>query len=66
MIIGALGTSTTYWLTRGRYENFWVGRLKTAFALFFWYAFIVYWIAQRSWSASKDAKAEETKKRILG
>lgn len=50
MLIGCFGTSTVYWLARGRYESFVLGRAKTTFAFFFWYLFIPYW-AFSQWRA---------------
>lgn len=65
MIIGAVGTSTAYWFTRGRYESFIVGRFKTGLAFGFWYLFLPYWIIRLSRSASTDSTTQEAKKRIL-
>jgi phosphotransferase system glucose/maltose/N-acetylglucosamine-specific IIC component len=66
MVAGAIGTSSYYWITRGRNEEFLVGRIKTSFAFFFWYAFLVYLYFDRNRSATKQAETKEAKKRILG
>lgn len=66
MVGGAIGTSTYYWLTRGRNEQFLVGRIKTSFAFFFWYAFLVYLYVDRQRAATRQTGTDEAKKRILG
>lgn len=65
MVGGAICTSTYYWLTRGRNEEFLVGRIKTSFAFFFWYAFLVYLYFEHNRSAARQAGTDEAKKRIL-
>ena len=65
MVAGAIGTSSYYWITRGRNEDFLVGRIKTSFAFFFWYAFLVYLYLDRNRSAARQAETNEAKKRIL-
>jgi len=47
MIFGAIGTSTYYWLSRGRSEDFLVGRFKTTFVFFFWYVYLAYLLVAR-------------------
>jgi phosphotransferase system glucose/maltose/N-acetylglucosamine-specific IIC component len=66
MVGGAIGTSTYYWLTRGRNEQFLVGRIKTSFAFFFWYAFLIYLYVDRNRAATRQVGTDEAKKRILG
>jgi hypothetical protein len=43
-----------------------VGRIKTSFAFFFWYAFLIYLYFDRNRAATKQAETNEAKKRILG
>jgi hypothetical protein len=65
MVVGAIGTSSYYWFTRGRNEEFLVGRVKTSFAFFFWYAFLVYLYFDHNRSVTQQAGVDEAKKRIL-
>jgi hypothetical protein len=44
LIAFAVGTSTYYWVTRGRDQQFLVGRYMTALALFLWPLFLVYFV----------------------
>lgn len=64
MLIGSFGTATFYWLSQGRYEQFVIGRFKTALAFFFWYAFIVYLIVTRV-RANRQPMTASKKSRIL-
>jgi phosphotransferase system glucose/maltose/N-acetylglucosamine-specific IIC component len=66
MVGGAFGTSSYYWLTRGRNEQFLVGRIKTAFAFCFWYVMLVYLVVDHNRTAARQAGTDEAKKRILG
>ena len=66
MIVGAIGTSTYYWLSRGRNEDFLVGRFKTTFVFFFWYLYLIYLVIDRIRAGTRQVKTEEAKKRILG
>lgn len=65
MLIGSFGTATFYWLSQGRYEQFVLGRFKTALAFFFWYAFIVYLIVIRIRAANRQPTTSGEKSRIL-
>jgi hypothetical protein len=65
MLIGSFGTATFYWLSQGRYEQYVIGRFKTALAFFFWYAFIVYLIVTRIRAANRSPPAASEKSRIL-
>jgi hypothetical protein len=55
MILGAVGTSTYYWLSRGRNEDFLVGRFKTTFVFFFWYVYLAYLVISRVVLATRQA-----------
>ena len=65
MVGGAVGTSSYYWLTRGRNEQFLVGRIKTSFAFFFWYVFLIYLVVDRNRAVARQVDTDEAKKRIL-
>jgi len=66
MLFGAIGTSTFYWLSRGRNEEFLVGRFKTTFIFFFWYVYLIYLGVARYRSVTRQVDTEQAKKRILG
>lgn len=40
----AVGSSTYYWVTRGRNQDYLVGRVMTAFAFGFWPIFLAYFV----------------------
>jgi hypothetical protein len=65
MLFGSFGTATFYWLSRGRYESFVLGRFKTGMAFFFWYVFIIYLIAVRIRGANHQSESAGEKSRIL-
>lgn len=56
MIFGAIGTSTYYWLSRGRTEDFLVGRFKTTFVFFFWYLYVAYLVVAQVRVAARQAR----------
>jgi hypothetical protein len=64
MVVGAIGTSGYYWVTYGRYEDFLIGRMKTAFAFFVWYLFLVYLYVDRERLARRRADIEAAHHRI--
>jgi hypothetical protein len=45
--IGALGTSTYYWVTYGCDETYVAGRMKTFVAFGYWYFFLIYLYVRR-------------------
>lgn len=55
MVVGAIGTSAYYWIVYGRYEDFLLGRVKTSFAFFVWYLFLIYLYADRERLAQRRA-----------
>jgi hypothetical protein len=64
-LFAAIGTSTYYWLSRGRNEEFLIGRFKTTFVFFFWPVYIAYLIVVRVRAESRQVNTERAKKRIL-
>jgi hypothetical protein len=64
--IGAIGTCSYYWFTRGRTEHFLIGRTKGVFAFVAWPLFLVYLYLDHSRSALRQVGTDDAKKRILG
>ncbi len=64
--IGAIGTCSWYWFTRGRKAEFLVGRTLGFLSFFAWPPFLIYLIVDRNRSAARQVGTDEAKKRILG
>ena len=59
VIVGlAIATSSYYWVTRGRDQQYLLGRYMTAFAFVFWPLFLIYFAIAAASGKGQAGKAE--------